>query len=261
MQESGTPVAATLTISALLAVACAASPLSNNNSVYAFVHKSLQEYNVAHAIVATVLGSVHVSGLTPADLVEFARVWMQEGARADTRQGDAHTDTLEASRVLRKCGFNKGTGEDGEPDGATVRRQARGMARLRDQLAASGLQRLELGEEEAVRDFLVDMLLQDLRFALSLEALVRVEVAQLQGVLEAKVHKQETQLLDLGNYTETLHEKLLDLLNYTETLGNYTEKLRQDLEKLSQCTGCVPPSPPPPSPPSLPPPPMPPVHL
>ena len=126
-----------------VALARHAAPLRFSHDVVSFMHKSIQEFNVAHAIVTAINNIRKNTLMTPADLQKLCPpVWAPGGDSNSSATQDTPLSLRDHTKLQ------------------TVRRQ----------LTQSALGRVEIGCHEAIRDFVVDVLLDDLSFANNLKA-------------------------------------------------------------------------------------------
>ena len=165
--------------------------------MFAFIHKSLQEFNVASEVVASVKRALQSSGMTPAELTKTCEsITAVEPAAADTKdergaEGEGQSRQrrvrnrsfiskrlVEASRRADAAGRSGGGGgaaadkddtEDAEA-AAAARRRAGALQTLSQILGSSALASVELAPEEANRAFLVDAMLGHLSFPIALRA-------------------------------------------------------------------------------------------
>ena len=167
----------------------AAAPLRVADHVFSFSHKSLQEFSVAAEVVASVNKAMNATGMTAAELQDVcealeATPWKDDarspspGRPKFARSRSEITSALLASSVRRNSGSDDGgletVAEEPSDDlGAAARRQAAALETLTRVLRESALGRCELHMEEAVRDFLVDVVLGDLGFAVKVRAVRR----------------------------------------------------------------------------------------
>jgi ankyrin repeat protein len=144
-------------------------------------HKTLQEFNVAHATYATVISAIGVTLLSPSLLAKIGTSLSELSAlnTSATGTGDAQTDEavlLEKTEVIGVPGIGELTRLLGTVAHVLsirtkeCRMWARGFTKLRAVLATSVLSTLEFRQEEAVCDFLVDVLLADFDFLQKLSA-------------------------------------------------------------------------------------------
>ena len=155
-----------------------ASPIRHSNCVFSFLHKTLQEYHVSHAIVATVERGVRNAMLRPSEIINVA----SQIAKLPDFTYDRHGYLTEADLEKATGGFLAEGTDNGSRDGPTARQIGRPIMRLCRALASSPLQTLELAAEEAARDFLADVFLENLVFARGLEALLADALGELRGV-------------------------------------------------------------------------------
>ena len=144
-----------------------ASPLRVSATAVSFIHKSIQEYFVARAIRDVILRGVDDAALAPAVLANLPSVFDEKKV-----QTALDTDWTDPSQVSQK--ILDALAASLQRWSETSRRDAKAVVRLLQALYRSPLMTVELSTEEAVRDFLVDVLLESVETTSALATVVSV---------------------------------------------------------------------------------------
>ena len=145
------------------------------------MHKSLQEFCVAQAIVSEVQDHVRAALIAPAQLEATIESLnrLDPDDSSNSRSLVLHTKTSrkavdgrarEPPEIVALLRLAESSGRSDES--VSVQRRAASLARLMESLQRAALGTIDLAHEEAVRDFLLDALLSNALFASTLKAVL-----------------------------------------------------------------------------------------
>ena len=156
-----------------------ASPLKESGGVFSFVHKSIQEFLVAKSIRDSVIDFVSKSRIPVQELYDAIKYAQEATVKSkfavSNQESEMHSSLHGADRfdsMNSPFKYSKQINEfdllavdlwEPEIDSGERRRRSKSLARLIEDIASSQLGDIELGNEEAVRDFLLDILLDDIQ--------------------------------------------------------------------------------------------------
>eukprot|EP00961_Rhodomonas_salina_P001519 20817-Rhodomonas_salina.1 len=157
------------------------SPLLCKNETYSFIHKSVQEFFVAMDIRDSVLRFIEETSISPIELKRLCDSMLSAspntGSVAQSQQtsssksgavGDNAEDESTFVYILHLLSTHEGESDAGKA--AERKRRARGILKLVQGLRFGPLHTIDLSGEEAVRDFLLDTILDDINVAASFGA-------------------------------------------------------------------------------------------
>jgi hypothetical protein len=136
------------------------TPLSEQNSVYNFSHKSIQEMLVAKSVGDNLVAALKKTGMQPSQMKAYLKGLL------NLQKPILQAPTINTLTLLL-------VGQDSTASTSKARFIAQALIQYLDDLSQCSAEILDLSEEDAVRDFLVDRLIYDM------EVLQAVEVAAL----------------------------------------------------------------------------------
>ena len=131
------------------------TPIIEQDGAFSFQHKSIQEMFVAKAVGDSLVIPLAKSGLPAAKMQEHLKTLMELGSE----KGPVFTRecTVESLTKLLRSGMMKS-----DPNNLSVsqtRHLAQAILRFVEEVSQSAIATLDLTEEEAVRDFMVDRIM------------------------------------------------------------------------------------------------------
>ena len=119
------------------------SPIAKEGSFYSFIHKSILEFLVAKQVHDDIMTSIHRTRLSPSNLLKILKR-LQESPHQDI--------VVLLTEVPHLSGLKKASDQ---------RRVAKALMALIADVQDSSINKIDLDEEEAVCDFVIDCLLDD----------------------------------------------------------------------------------------------------
>ena len=153
-----------------------AAPLRHVHGIWSFNHKSMQEYCVARDVVKTTVGALKDAFLTPdivaklvGGLKERALSRPETPASSKKRVQNADAELSRVHGVLASLGEERIRVIFGD---ASLQHRARMIVNLTNRIQASAIWRILLSQQEGVRDFVTDSLVQHHQFTKSLNSVL-----------------------------------------------------------------------------------------
>ena len=155
------------------------SPISNEGGVFSFSHKSILEFLVAKQVRDDIIMSVKRATSSSLSLFRLSKIL--DGLPADandersdntTKQADSNLGAIDIAWLESQ--LKSLTELALKSKGSEARRVAKVLRDLVKDVAESAITSIDLEEEEAVRDFLIDALLDDVQFCSAFKVVARL---------------------------------------------------------------------------------------